>query len=158
MHTAPTMSPPKSTGPTKIRKILLLYSGGLDTSCLIKWLQEHYSADVATLTVDMGQGGLEAARAKAHKLGVQEAFIVDAREEFAQNYIAPLIKANGLYQDQYPLSTAVARPLIAKLAVEYAHKINADAVAHGCTGKGNDQVRFDISIQALDPALRVLAP
>ncbi|MCS6936849.1 MAG: argininosuccinate synthase [Candidatus Bipolaricaulota bacterium] len=158
MHTAPTMSPPKSTGPSKIRKILLLYSGGLDTSCLIKWLQEHYEAEIATLTVDLGQGGLEAARAKAHQLGVQEAFIVDAREEFAQNYIAPLIKANGLYQDQYPLSTAVARPLIAKLAVEYAHKINADAVAHGCTGKGNDQVRFDISIQALDPALRVLAP
>ncbi len=151
--------PTSKTGEgSKIRKILLLYSGGLDTSCMIKWLQEHYGAEVVTLTVDIGQGGLEEARAKAFKLGVKEAFIVDAREEFAQNYIAPLIKANALYQDQYPLSTAIARPLIAKLAVEYAQKVGADAIAHGCTGKGNDQVRFDISIQALAPSLKVLAP
>lgn len=152
------MPTPKTGESSKIRKILLLYSGGLDTSCMMKWLQEHYGAEVITLTVDLGQGGLEEARAKAFKLGVKEAFIVDAREEFAQHYIAPLIKANALYQDQYPLSTAIARPLIAKLAVEYAQKVGADAIAHGCTGKGNDQVRFDISIQALDPSLRVIAP
>jgi argininosuccinate synthase len=148
----------KSKPEAPIRKILLLYSGGLDTSCLIRWLQEHYQAEVATLTADLGQGGLEEARAKALRLGVGEAIVVDAREEFAHHYIAPAIKANGLYQDQYPLATAIARPLIAKLAVAYAQTVGADAIAHGCTGKGNDQVRFEISIATLEPSLKVLAP
>lgn len=140
------------------RRVLLLYSGGLDTSCMVRWLQEKYSADVITLTLDLGQGGLEPAREKALKLGAETAYIVDARDEFAGEYIAKAIKANGFYQDQYPLSTAIARPLMAKVAVEYAQKAKVDAVAHGCTGKGNDQVRLDVSIGALDPSIQVLAP
>ena len=155
---AATMQKDKSVKKTEIKKILLLYSGGLDTSCLVKWLQENYGAEVATITADLGQGGLEQARAKAIKLGVREALIVEARDDFVNNYIGPAIKANALYQDYYPLSTAIARYLIAKLAVECAQKIGADAVAHGCTGKGNDQVRFDIAITALDPSLKVLVP
>jgi argininosuccinate synthase len=153
--TVQTTRAQKNTG---IKKILLLYSGGLDTSCLVKWLQENYRAEVATITVDLGQGGLEPARTKALKLGVKEALIVEARDEFVNHYIGPAIKANGLYQDQYPLSTSIARYLIAKLAVACAHEIGADAIAHGCTGKGNDQVRFDIAITALDPSLKVLVP
>ncbi len=140
------------------KKVLLLYSGGLDTSCMIKWLQEKYDAEVITLTLDVGQGGLEEARKKALKLGVKKAYVVDAREEFAQNYIAKAIKANGLYQGQYPLSTAIARPLMSKLAVEFAQREKVNAVAHGCTGKGNDQVRIEVSIAALAPELKVLAP
>jgi argininosuccinate synthase len=142
----------------EIERILLLYSGGLDTSCLTTWLQEHYGAEVVTLTADLGQGVLAEARAKALQLGAKKAFVVDAQDVFAEEYIAPAIKANGLYQDQYPLSTAIARPLIAKLGVEFAQKVEADAIAHGCTGKGNDQVRFEISIAALEPSLKVLAP
>ncbi|MBI1730722.1 argininosuccinate synthase [Candidatus Acetothermia bacterium] len=140
------------------KRVLLLYSGGLDTSCMVRWLQEKYSADVITLTLDLGQGGLEEARAKALKLGAKSAHVVDARTEFVEQYVAKAIKANGLYQDQYPLSTAIARPLMAKVAVEYALKEGVDAIAHGCTGKGNDQVRFEISIGALAPDLEVLAP
>jgi argininosuccinate synthase len=155
---AATMQNDKITKKTGIKKILLLYSGGLDTSCLVKWLQENYTAEVATITADLGQGGLEAARDKAIKLGVKEAMIVEARDAFVNEYIAPAIKANALYQDNYPLSTAIARYLIAKLAVECAQEIGADAIAHGCTGKGNDQVRFDIAITALDPSLKVLVP
>jgi argininosuccinate synthase len=140
------------------RRVLLLYSGGLDTSCMVRWLQEKYAADVITLTLDLGQGGLEEARKKALRLGAKAAHIVDARSEFADEYIAKAIKANGLYQDQYPLSTAIARPLMARVAVAYAQKEKADAIAHGCTGKGNDQVRFDVSIGALAPDIQVIAP
>ena len=139
-------------------KILLLYSGGLDTSCMIKWLQEQYGAEVITLTLDLGQGEIEAAREKAIQLGVREAYVQDARQEFAQNYLAQEIQANGLYQDLYPLATALARPLMSQYAVEIAQEAGADAIAHGCTGKGNDQVRFEVSIAALAPQIKVLAP
>ena len=145
-----------------LKKVLLLYSGGLDTSCLLKWIPERYGdgdgVEVATLTLDLGQGGVEEAKEKALKLGAVEAFVVDARQEFAERFLTKAIRANGLYQGGYPLSTALARPLMAEYAVEYARRCGADAIAHGCTGKGNDQVRFEVSIGALAPELTVLAP
>jgi argininosuccinate synthase len=125
---------------------------------MLRWIPERYGAEVATLTLDLGQGGIEEARQKALQLGAVEAFVIDARQEFAEHFIAKAIQANGLYQDAYPLSTALARPLMAESAVEYACRCGADAIAHGCTGKGNDQVRFEVSISALAPGLKVLAP
>ncbi len=145
---------------SEVDKAVLLFSGGLDTSVMVKYIQDKYEADVATLTIDIGQPGinLEKVKQKAKNLGATEAFVVDLKEEFANNYITKAIKANALYQDKYPLSTAIARYLKVKKAVEIAKKVNADAIAHGSTGKGNDQVRFDSAIQAVAPNIKVLAP
>jgi argininosuccinate synthase len=140
-------------------KVVLAYSGGLDTSVAIKWLEEKYDARVVTLTVDVGQQeDLKAIEEKAKMLGVERHYNIDAKAEFAKDYVYPSIKANGLYEGKYPLSTALARPLIASKLVEVALKEGADAVAHGCTGKGNDQVRFDVTVKALAPQLKIIAP
>ena len=142
-------------------KVVLAYSGGLDTSIILKWLQTEYSAEVVTFTADLGQGGeLEPARRKAEMLGVRQEniFIDDLREEFVRDFVFPMFRANTLYEGQYLLGTAIARPLIAKRQVEIAHAVGADAVCHGATGKGNDQVRFELAYQALDPSLRIIAP
>ncbi len=141
------------------KRVVLAYSGGLDTSVLIRWLIEQMGLEVIALTVDVGQpGDLQAIRQKALEIGAVESELVDARDEFAEEYIAPAILANALYQGKYPLATALARPLIAKIQVETAHRYGAKKIAHGCTGKGNDQVRFEVAAAALDPSLEVLAP
>ena len=139
--------------------MLLLYSGGLDTSVMLKWIQDRYSAEVVCLTVNLGQPGedYEVIEDKALRLGALECHVVDAREEFAHEYVLTAIKANALYGD-YPLFTALGRPLIAKLAVEYARRTGCDTIAHGCTGKGNDQVRIEATVATLAPELRVIAP
>lgn len=140
-------------------KIVLAYSGGLDTSVSIKWIQEKYGYDVIALGLNVGEGkDLEAVREKALKVGAIKAIMVDAKELLAQEYILPALKANALYEGKYPLSSALSRPLISKLLVQVAEEEGAVAVAHGCTGKGNDQVRFEVSIQALNPNLKVIAP
>ncbi|TRO49690.1 argininosuccinate synthase [Candidatus Bathyarchaeota archaeon] len=140
-------------------KIVLAYSGGLDTSVMIKWLQEKYNAEVITATVNVGQPeNLKEVEEKAYKLGVLKHYSIDAKEEFATDYIFPAIKANALYEGKYPISTTLSRPLIVTKMVEIAEKEDATALAHGCTGKGNDQVRFDISIGALAPDLKIIAP
>jgi argininosuccinate synthase len=139
--------------------IVLAYSGGLDTSVLIKWIQQKYDADVATVTVDVGQQtDLKAIEEKAKRLGVKKHYSIDAKEEFATNYVFPAIKANALYEGKYPVSSALSRPLIASKMVKIAEEEGAVAVAHGCTGKGNDQVRFDVTIKALAPNLKIIAP
>ncbi|MEW9052559.1 MAG: argininosuccinate synthase [Neobacillus sp.] len=140
-------------------KIVLAYSGGLDTSVSVKWIQEKYGYDVIALGLDVGEGkDLEAIKNKALKVGAIKAYMIDAKELLAKEYILPALKANCLYEGKYPLSSALSRPLISKLLVEVAEKEGAAAVAHGCTGKGNDQVRFEVSIQALNPSLKVVAP
>ncbi len=141
-------------------KTILAYSGGLDTSVAIKWLQERYNSEVVTLTLELGQGveDLKAIEEKAKKLGAVATYSIDARDTFFNDYITKAIKANGLYEGKYPLGTAIGRPLIAKYLVEIAEKEGADAVAHGSTGKGNDQVRFDVSVRSLNPALKIIAP
>ncbi|RHW33361.1 argininosuccinate synthase [Neobacillus notoginsengisoli] len=140
-------------------KIVLAYSGGLDTSVSVKWIQEKYGYDVIALGLDVGEGkDLEAIRTKALDVGAVKAYMIDAKELLAKEYIIPALKANCLYEGKYPLSSALSRPLISKLLVEVAEKEGAAAVAHGCTGKGNDQVRFEVSIQALNPNLKVVAP
>ena len=140
-------------------KVVLAYSGGLDTSVAIKWLQENYHLDVITLTIQVGgESDLSAVRAKALRSGAIKALVVDAREEFVSHFIWPALQADALYQGQYPLATALSRPLIAKLLVATALKEGAKTIAHGCTGKGNDQVRFEVSISALAPDLKVIAP
>jgi argininosuccinate synthase len=146
--------------PADVHRVLLLYSGGLDTSVMLRWIQERYDAEVVTLTVNLGQPGEDYAviEGKARQIGAVECHIVDARDEFADHYVAPAIKANALYGGGYPLFTALGRPLIAKLAVEYARRSGCDTIAHGCTGKGNDQVRIDGTIATLAPDLRVIAP
>jgi len=146
--------------PADVHRVLLLYSGGLDTSVMLRWIQERYDAEVVTLTVNLGQPGEDYAviEGKARQIGAVECHIVDARDEFADEYVAPAIKANALYGGGYPLFTALGRPLIAKLAVEYARRSGCDTIAHGCTGKGNDQVRIDGTIATLAPDLRVIAP
>jgi argininosuccinate synthase len=152
----------KKNGRTKNtrQKIVLAYSGGLDTSIAIRWLSDTYNADVVCVLVDVGQpsDGFKAALDKAKKIGAVAAYGIDARDEFASDYIVPAIFANALYEKHYPLATALARPLIAAKLVEVARKENCNAVAHGCTAKGNDQVRFEVSIQALAPDLKVIAP
>lgn len=141
------------------RRIVLAYSGGLDTSVLIKWLQQKYDAEVITVTLDVGQKeNLKAIEEKALKLGAVKHYSIDAKDEFARNYVFPAIKANALYEGKYPVSTALSRPLIALKLVEVAEREAADAVAHGCTGKGNDQVRIEVSVKALNPNLKVIAP
>ncbi|MFP5361609.1 MAG: argininosuccinate synthase [Thermoleophilia bacterium] len=143
-----------------VGRVLLLYSGGLDTSVMLKWIADEYEAEVVTLTVNLGQPGedYEVIEAKARQIGAVECFTVDAREEFARAFVAPAIKANALYGGGYPLFTALGRPLIAKLAVEYARRTGCDTIAHGCTGKGNDQVRIEATIATLAPELKVIAP
>ena len=146
--------------PEQVERVLLLYSGGLDTSVMLKWIQDEYGAEVVALTIDLGQPGedFEVVEGKALRLGALECRIVDAREEFARDYVAPAIKANALYGGGYPLFTALGRPLIAKLAVEAARETGCDTVAHGCTGKGNDQVRIEATVATLAPELKVIAP
>ncbi|WP_298099948.1 argininosuccinate synthase [Brevundimonas sp.] len=146
---------------TAPRKVVLAYSGGLDTSIILKWLQTEYGAEVVTFTADLGQGEeLEPAREKALKLGIKEEniFIDDLREEFVRDYVFPMFRANALYEGQYLLGTSIARPLIAKRQIEIARMVGADAVCHGATGKGNDQVRFELGYYALEPDIRVIAP
>jgi argininosuccinate synthase len=146
--------------PEEVGRVLLLYSGGLDTSVMLRWIQEEYGAEIVTLTVDLGQPSedWEVVTGKARDLGAVDAILLDAREEFAREYVLPAIKANALYGGGYPLFTALGRPLIAKLAVEEARRAGCDTIAHGCTGKGNDQVRIEATIATLDPGLRVIAP
>ncbi|MBU2806930.1 argininosuccinate synthase [Acidithiobacillus ferrooxidans F221] len=142
-----------------VKKVVLAYSGGLDTSVILKWLQDQYQCDVVTFTADIGQGEeLEPARAKAEKLGAREIFIDDLRQEFVRDYVFPMFRANTLYEGEYLLGTSIARPLIAKRMVEIAADVGADAVAHGATGKGNDQVRFELGAYALNPDIQVIAP
>jgi argininosuccinate synthase len=142
-----------------MQKVVLAYSGGLDTSVAVAWLKEHYDAEVVTLTVDLGGGSLrQGVEARAMSAGATRAYVVDGRERFVTDFVWPHLQANALYQGVYPLATALARPLIAQLLVEVARREGADAVAHGCTGKGNDQVRFDVATHALDPGLEVVAP
>ncbi len=143
----------------ELRKVVLAYSGGLDTSVILRWLQESRGCEVVTFTADLGQGDdLAAVRAKAEMLGIREVFVEDLREEFVRDFVFPMFRANALYEGAYLLGTAIARPLIAKRLVEIAHQTGADAIAHGATGKGNDQVRFELSAYALDPEIRVVAP
>lgn len=140
-------------------KVVLAYSGGLDTSVAVKWLLEHKCNEVVCVAIDLGQGQeLEEIQAKALKIGASESKVIDAKKEFIEEYCFKALKANANYQENYPLATALARPLIAKILVDIAHEYKADAIAHGCTGKGNDQVRFDLSIMALDPKLKIIAP
>lgn len=140
-------------------KVVLAFSGGLDTSVMVKWLQEQYGFDVVTLTLDVGQGkDLKKVEEKAWTLGVLNHYSIDAKEEFINDYVIPAIKANALYMDAYPVSSSLSRPLIASKLVEVAELERAEAVAHGCSGKGNDQVRFDITIKALNPKLKIIAP
>jgi argininosuccinate synthase len=160
-HTIPTTRTASyEADPEQVHRVLLLYSGGLDTSVMLKWIQDSYHAEVVCLTVNLGQPGedYEVIKGKALALGALECHVVDAREQFAREYLAPAIKANALYGDGYPLFTALGRPLIAKLAVEQARASGCDTVAHGCTGKGNDQVRIEATIATLAPELKVIAP
>ncbi len=143
----------------KIKKVVLAYSGGLDTSIILKWLQETYACEVVTFTADLGQGEeLEPARKKAQMLGIKEIFIEDLREEFVRDFVFPMFRANALYEGVYLLGTSIARPLIAKRLIEIAEKTGADAIAHGATGKGNDQVRFELTAYALNPDIKIIAP
>lgn len=143
----------------KIKKVVLAYSGGLDTSVILKWLQEEYKCEVITFTADLGQGeDIEPARAKAEMMGIKNIFIEDLREEFVSDYVFPMFRANALYEGQYLLGTSIARPLIAKRQIEIARELGADAVSHGATGKGNDQVRFELGYYALQPDIKVIAP
>src|SRR6187401_1444103 len=146
--------------PGEVHRVLLLYSGGLDTSVMLKWIQDEYDAEVVALTVNLGQPGedYEVVKGKALQLGALDCHVVDAREEFAEEYVLPAIKANALYGGGYPLFTALGRPLIAKIAVEKAREAGCDAVAHGCTGKGNDQVRLDSAVLAFAPDMKIVAP
>ncbi len=142
-----------------INKVVLAYSGGLDTSIIAKWLQDDYECEVVTFTADLGQGEeIEPARSKAQAMGIKEIYIEDLREEFAKNYIFPMFRANTIYEGEYLLGTAIARPLIAKRLVEIAKETGADAISHGATGKGNDQVRFEIGAYSLMPGVHIIAP
>ncbi|MDH5300415.1 MAG: argininosuccinate synthase, partial [Gammaproteobacteria bacterium] len=142
-----------------IKKVVLAYSGGLDTSIILKWLQDEYHCEVVTFTADIGQGEeVEPARAKAKAMGIKEIFIDDLREEFARDFVYPMFRANAVYEGEYLLGTSIARPLIAKRQIEIAKMTGADAVSHGATGKGNDQVRFELGYYALKPDVRVIAP
>src|SRR5436305_15342772 len=142
-----------------VKKVVLAYSGGLDTSIILKWLQTTYAAEVVTFTADLGQGEeLEPARRKAEMLGIRDIHIEDLREEFVRDFVFPMMRMNALYEGVYLLGTSIARPLIAKRQIEIAKQVGADAVCHGATGKGNDQVRFELTYYALKPDIRVIAP
>ncbi|MBN2872088.1 MAG: argininosuccinate synthase [Halothiobacillaceae bacterium] len=147
------------SSPKTLGKVVLAYSGGLDTSVILKWLEETYHCEVVTFTADLGQGEeLEPAREKAEKMGVKEIYIDDVRETFVRDYVFPMFRANAIYEGEYLLGTSIARPLIAKRLVDIARETGADAVAHGATGKGNDQVRFELNAYALNPEIKVIAP
>ena len=142
-----------------IKKVVLAYSGGLDTSVILRWLQDHYNAEVITFTADIGQGeDIEPARAKAELMGIKQIYIEDLREEFVRDYVFPMFRANPLYEGSYLLGTSIARPLIAKRQIEIAREVGAEAVSHGATGKGNDQVRFELAYYAQQPDIKVIAP
>jgi argininosuccinate synthase len=160
MSEPPTRTASYEADPSQVGRVLLLYSGGLDTSVMLRWIQERYEAEIVTLTVDLGQpeDDWEVVVGKARDLGAVDALLVDAKEEFARSYVLPAIKANALYGGGYPLFTALGRPLIAKLAVEGARRSGCDTIAHGCTGKGNDQVRIEATVATLDPELKLIAP
>lgn len=144
---------------SQVKKVVLAYSGGLDTSIIAKWLQDEYKCEVVTFTADIGQGEeVEPARVKAQKMGIKEIFIEDLREEFARDFVFPMFRANAIYEGEYLLGTSIARPLIAKRLVEIAKEVGADAISHGATGKGNDQVRFELGAYALMPDVKVIAP
>src|SRR6218665_445203 len=144
---------------SNINKVVLAYSGGLDTSVILKWLQDTYKCEVVTFTADIGQGEeLEPARAKAEALGVKQIYIDDLREEFVRDFVFPMFRANTIYEGEYLLGTSIARPLIAKRLIEIANEVGADAISHGATGKGNDQVRFELGAYALKPGIKVIAP
>ena len=148
-----------SNSNTKINKVVLAYSGGLDTSIILKWLQQEYDCEVVTFTADIGQGEeVEPARAKAQAMGVSSIYIDDLREEFARDYVYPMMRANAIYEGEYRLGTSIARPLIAKRLIEIANETGADAISHGATGKGNDQVRFELGAYALRPDIQIIAP
>jgi argininosuccinate synthase len=159
-HSFPPPTASYEAVPEHVHRVLLLYSGGLDTSVMLKWIQDSYEAEVVCLTVNLGQPGedYEVIAEKARRLGALECHVVDAREEFAREYVAPAIRANALYGGGYPLFTALGRPLIAKLAVDYARASGCDTIAHGCTGKGNDQVRIEATVATLAPELKTIAP
>ena len=160
--TEPEFQPSASylADPTDVHRVLLLYSGGLDTSVMLKWIQDRYHAEVVALTVNLGQPGedYDVIKGKAMQIGAVEAHVIDAREQFAAEYLRPAIKANAIYGLGYPLFTALGRPLIAKLAVQYARQSGCGTIAHGCTGKGNDQVRIEATVATLAPELKVIAP
>ncbi|MEE9254203.1 MAG: argininosuccinate synthase domain-containing protein, partial [Pseudomonadales bacterium] len=142
-----------------VDKVVLAYSGGLDTSVILRWLQETYDCEVVTFTADIGQREeLEPARAKARSMGASKIYIEDLREEFARDYVFPMFRANTVYEGEYLLGTAIARPLIAKRLVEIARETGAEAISHGATGKGNDQVRFELGAYALSPDIEIIAP
>ena len=144
---------------SEIKKVVLAYSGGLDTSVILKWLEEVYACEVVTFTADVGQGGeIEPAREKAHAMGVKEVYVESLKEEFARDFVFPMLRGNAIYEGEYLLGTSIARPLIAKRLVEIAKETGADAIAHGATGKGNDQVRFELGAYALNPDIKVIAP
>ncbi len=148
-----------STKDKNVKKVVLAYSGGLDTSVILKWLQDEYKCEVVTFTADLGQGEeLEPARAKAKAAGVKEIYIDDVREEFVRDFVFPMFRANTVYEGEYLLGTSIARPLIAKRLIEIARETNADAISHGATGKGNDQVRFELGAYALNPNIQIIAP
>ena len=143
----------------EVKRVVLAYSGGLDTSVILRWLQETYRCEVVTFTADLGQGEeLGPARQKAEMMGAKEIFVDDLREEFVRDFVLPMFRANALYEGAYLLGTSIARPLIAKRQIEIARQVGADAVAHGATGKGNDQVRFELSYYALNPEIKIIAP
>jgi len=143
----------------QVKKVVLAYSGGLDTSVILRWLQDSYGYEVVTFTADLGQGEeLEPARAKAQMMGIKDIFIEDLREEFVRDYVFPMFRANAIYEGTYLLGSSIARPLIAKRQIEIAREVGADAVAHGATGKGNDQVRFELGYYALNPDIKIIAP
>lgn len=149
----------KQAGKSGIKKVVLAYSGGLDTSIILKWLQEEYGCEVVTFTADIGQGEeLEPARAKAKAMGIKQIYIDDLREEFVRDFVFPMFRANSIYEGEYLLGTSIARPLIAKRLIEIANETGADAISHGATGKGNDQVRFELGAYALKPGVKVIAP
>jgi argininosuccinate synthase len=142
-----------------VNKVVLAYSGGLDTSVIVRWLQETYDCEVVTFTADIGQGEeVEPARAKAQALGIEEIYIDDLREEFVRDFVYPMFRANTIYEGEYLLGTSIARPLIAKRLVEIANETGADAISHGATGKGNDQIRFELGAYALKPGIQIIAP
>jgi len=159
-HTAHTRTASYEAEPGEVGRVLLLYSGGLDTSVMLKWIQDEYEAEVVALTVNLGQPGedYDVVQGKAERLGAVECRVVDARDEFVRDYVLPAIQANAVYGGGYPLFTALGRPLIAKLAVDAARETGCDTIAHGCTGKGNDQVRIEATITTLAPELKVIAP
>jgi len=144
---------------SEINKVVLAYSGGLDTSVILKWLQDVYDCEVVTFTADLGQGEeVEPARAKAQAMGIKDIYIEDLREDFARDYVFPMFRANTIYEGEYLLGTSIARPLIAKRLIEIANETGANAISHGATGKGNDQVRFELGAYALRPDIKVIAP